>query len=509
MRRILRIALKVLLAVLAMIIVMVIAVVVALWPPKPLAVPAQGVTLTGVTIVNPGGTRATDQTIVVKEGQIASIASSAQDAASAAGDASYKGYFVLPGLIDMHTHNPPPPANADLQYFFLMYLAHGVTTIRDTGNNGFMLQTRADVAQGKVVGPRIFTCGPILDGDPPVWPFSRVVRNAAEADRIVDDLASQHVDFVKVYERLTPEALAGIEAAAKRHSLPVVGHVPELVKFEDAHIDDVQHLTRVDLEPQSLIASPHEMIGRWAKGWEAVDDARIKFIVDTSLAQHIAHTPTIVVNDRISRLYDIAAQLRDPVASMVPAWYPQIVWQSPAEESPEDQKHLNDSARLLNQQVPKMKLVVRRLHEAGVTVHLGTDTLNPFVVPGEAMHEEMHNFLDAGYTPEQVWQAATAGNGASLPPAGLGTLRPGAPADFAVFRQDPTQNLDALSEIAAVVANGRLYTHDDLDAALLAYRKRFDSASYKFVAMTIMRATMRATGTRDTRRPEAAPTLQP
>lgn len=506
MRRILRIALRIVLALVAVIVVMVIAVVVALWPPKPLAVPAQGVILTGVTIVNPGGSRATDDTIVVKGGEIASIAYSAQDAASASGDASYKGYFVLPGLIDMHTHNPPPPANADLQYFFLMYLAHGVTTIRDTGNDGFMLHTRTDVAEGKVAGPRIFTCGPILDGDPPVWPFSRVVRNAAEADRVVDDLASQHVDFVKVYERLTPEALAGIEAAAKRHNLPVVGHVPELVKFEDAHIDDVQHLTRVDVEPQSLITSPHEMIGRWAKGWEAVDDARIKFIVDTSLAQHIAHTPTIVVNDRISRLYDMQAQLRDPVASMVPAWYPQIFWRSPSNESPEDRKRLNASQRLLNQQVPKMKLVVRRLHEAGVTVHVGTDTLNPFVVPGEAMHEEMHNFLDAGYTPEQVWQAATAGNGASLPLANLGMLKPGAPADFLVFRQDPTQSLDALSEMVAVVENGRLYTRDDLDAALLTYRKRFDSASYKFVTMTIIRAMMRNIRNRGTQRPQAAPT---
>jgi imidazolonepropionase-like amidohydrolase len=453
----------------------------ALWPPKPLTVPTQGITLSGVTIVNPGGVCQPNSVIVVDAGRIAKISpmSPSAQTGTSSSDARYNGYFVLPGLIDMHTHNPAPPANADLQYFFLMYLSYGVTTIRDTGNNGFMLAMRKDVLDGKVAAPRIFTCGPILDGDPPVWPFSRVVHNAAEGERVVDGLAKQGVDFVKLYEHLTPDALAGIESAARRHNLPVVGHIPELIKFEDAHIDDVQHLTGVPVRPQRIETKVSEIFAQQANGWEALDDARIKFIVDTSLAQHIAHTPTIVVNDRISRLYDFDAQLRDPVASMVPVWYPQIFWTSMVSRSPADTKQLIDTTRLFHAQIPKMKLVVRRLHEAGVTVHVGTDTLNPFVVPGESLHEEMRSFIDAAYTPEQVWAAATSGNGGSLPTTDLGTLKEGAPADFLILKEDPTQNLDAFSTMTAVVANGRLYTRDDLNAALLRYRKRFDNRVYR------------------------------
>jgi imidazolonepropionase-like amidohydrolase len=482
MRRAVRIVRNLIIAAVAVVAVVGLTIVIAMWPPAPTAVPAQGLRISGVTIINPGQDRRSNQTISVNGGTISSISGGASGDA----DRRFEGDFVLPGLIDMHVHTPPPPANADIRYFFLMYLAHGVTTIRDTGNNGFMLRERSATLAGKVAGPRIFTSGPIVDGDPPVWPFSPVVHNAAEADPVVDALAAQGVDFIKVYERLTPDALAGVERAARRHGLPVVGHVPELVRFEDAHIDDVQHLTGVADTPHRIFSDMVESQTATAKAWQAVDDTRIKFIVDTSLAQHIAHTPTLTVLDHISRGYD--EQLHDPVAAMVPAYYPQILWRGPVGIRPDQVSEYREATRLFHAQLPKLKTVVRRLHEAGVTVHLGTDTLNPFVVPGESLHEEMHNFLEAGYSPEQVWQAATAGNGASLPAPGLGTIKEGAPADLLIFKADPTSDLAAMDTLQAVVANGRMYTRDDLDAAVTRYRNRFNDPGYRLVLTLLVRA---------------------
>src|SRR5262249_30605906 len=189
-----------------------------------------------------------------------------------------------------------PPAALGGAYMFLMYLRYGVTTIRDTGNNGWMFDMRHRLLAGEVAGPRAFTGGPILDGDPP-WraSMSKVVRTPAEAERAVEELAGQGADFVKVYERLTPEALQAIQAAAGRHGLPVVGHVPELVRFEDSHIDDVQHLTGVTDHPLRLYTSLPDFLLGTAKGWHDMDDARIAFVVRTSREQHVAHTPTLVV----------------------------------------------------------------------------------------------------------------------------------------------------------------------------------------------------------------------
>jgi imidazolonepropionase-like amidohydrolase len=486
MRRAFRIIRNIVIAIVAIVVVVVGAIVVALWPAPPLSVPPQGVRVAGVTVINPGQDRRANQTIVVSGGAIGAISDSSSDES----DRRFAGAFVLPGLIDMHVHTPPPPAYADIRYFFLMYLAHGVTTIRDTGNDGFMLERRSATLRGDVAGPRIFTSGPIVDGDPPVWPFSRVVRNAADAGPVVASLAAQHVDFIKVYERLTPDALAAVERAAHSRGLPVVGHVPELVKFEDAHIDDVQHLTGVADSPRRIYHDIVESQMATARAWEAVDDARIKFIIDTSLAQHIAHTPTITVLDHISGNFD--EEQHDLVVAMMPPYYPDVLWRGLQGIRPDQLDEFHQATQLFHAQLPKMKNIVRRLHEAGITVHLGTDTLNPFVVPGESLHEEMRNFLDAGYTPEQVWQSATAGNGASLPTAGLGTIKQGAPADLLIYKSDPTRDLGALDSLQAVVANGRLYTRDELDAAVKRNIDRFNGPAYRFVSNFLARAVTNA-----------------
>jgi adenine deaminase len=62
---------------------------------------------------------------------------------------------------------------------------------------------------------------------------------------------------------------------------------------------------------------------------------------------------------------------------------------------------------------------------------------------------------------DAVWKIATTANGGHLKP-GLGRLDPGAPADFLIFRNDPTTDLANLATLEAVVADGRLYTKADL-----------------------------------------------
>ncbi len=464
--------------------------------PRPLIPPGRSFILTGVTIVNPGMDRLENRTLIVKDGRISKITEVVPEDAGIVAN-RYSGYYVLPGLIDMHVHTPPPPANTDRQYFYLEYLVNGVTSIRDTGNSGFLLRDRMETSEGRVAGPRIFTCGPYLDGDPPVWEFSRVVRNQSDADRVVDQLAMRGADFVKVYDRLTPEALAAIENAARRHNLQVVGHVPETVAFENAHIGDVQHLTGVPDIPLKVYPDVTSLYMARATGWRDLDDRRIRFVINTSLKEHIAHTPTIVATDRISRLFDFNQQLVDPVTSILPRWYSDVLWPTYVTGTGGVPGELEQAMRMMHGQIPRIKEVVRRMHEAGVTLHLGTDTLNPFVVPGQSLREEMRNFVDAGFTPEQVWRAATAGNGEGLPMPELGILRNGAPADLLVFKSDPTRRLDAFDSLAAVVVDGRFYYRSQLDDAILRYHRRFDNPMYRLVTMTVMRGVVRRIRPRD------------
>jgi cytosine/adenosine deaminase-related metal-dependent hydrolase len=191
------------------------------------SVPPQGAALAGVNMVNPGQGRQVDQTIIVTGDRITSI--SPGPAAPGSSEAGrYRGAYVLPGLIEMHIHFPPP----ERELAHLLLLAHGVTSAREAGDaDGTTWQARRRVQAGQMPGPRLFVCGPVLDGDPPYLPTSWVVRNVAEAEAAVSALASLGADFIKVHHKLSAEALAGIRAAAERRGLRVAGHVPMAVRF--------------------------------------------------------------------------------------------------------------------------------------------------------------------------------------------------------------------------------------------------------------------------------------
>jgi len=378
------------------VVLLVVVILVALRPPPPLTVPQQGVTFADVTVINPGNGRRAHQTIRVSRSTIDSIAPYSVAADSTAEAQRYAGSYVLPGLIDMHVHHPLGRLPTDIRLFDLLHLASGVTTVRDCGSiDGSALTTRAQIAAGEFPGPRIFACGPLIDGEPPFWPGARIARNAEEGERAVEEAAAAGVDCIKAYSNLSLDALRGVRAAATRHHLTLVGHVPIAVPFEQARLDDVQHLTGV---PGVPARSEHSgLIEAVLEGWDTIDDARIDAVVRTSVEQKIAHTPTLVVIQQLLRLRDYPALLQDPAAQLLPRYYRELIWK-PGGMTSWRVPPLDDA--ISTKMLQNFRQAVRRLHEGGVTLHVGTDTFNPFVVPGVSMHAELRNFVECGFTPE-------------------------------------------------------------------------------------------------------------
>ena len=112
-------------------------------------------------------------------------------------------------------------------------------------------------------------------------------------------IARDGFDCVKAYEGLTPGTLAALGESAHARGLPVIGHVPRTVPFEAARIDDVQHLTGVRNAVGETRPFP-----KLLEGWRTVDEARLRFVVETSRAQGIAHTPTLVVLEGMAAVGD-------------------------------------------------------------------------------------------------------------------------------------------------------------------------------------------------------------
>lgn len=352
-------------------------------PPK-LPVPAQrSLRFDGVTIVRPGEGRMPAQTIEVREGLIATIADTPSGPAT-----RFAGSFVVPGLIDMHVHYLPSFIVGNNEIFSLLYLFHGVTSVRDVGSpDGIALSIRERTARGDLMGPRVFSCGEMIDGNPAVWDFARSVESAEEARQAVREQAANGADCIKVYERISPEALRAVHEAAQVYDLPVIGHVPFAVPLDEAGIRDIQHLTGV-----ANLANPN--YATWEEkqqAWFGMRQEVFDFVVQVSRDQGIAHTPTLVHVDHSARIEDYSEQPPMPKALLLPRFWRDVVWNLEYDvgwrmNSEEDKR--NYKAKYLAR-IERMKQLTRQLHEGGATLHVGTDPMNPYVIPGLSVIEEM------------------------------------------------------------------------------------------------------------------------
>ncbi len=164
-----------------------------------------------------------DRTVLIRDGGVVSVVqSSSAPEVSATRVIDAGGRYLMPGMFDMHVHLEHFPG-PDL---LALFLAHGVTSVRNMDGRPHILEWKRRISGGRLTGPRIFSAGPLLDGDPPIRDDNTVVRNADEARAAVFAQADSGYDFIKVYTNLSAEAYSSIVAAARERNLTVVGHFP-------------------------------------------------------------------------------------------------------------------------------------------------------------------------------------------------------------------------------------------------------------------------------------------
>jgi len=209
----------------------------------PLAAHAEGharMVITGATLFDGTG-RAPhpDTEIVIRDGRIVSVTTAGKGVAPAHGQwLDARGTWIVPGLVDMHVHYSDwmgPP-----------FLRHGVTTVRDVGGSlDRILELRLQTRAGDVAGPRIFACGPLIDGPSPRHgPYISVsVTTEEEARNTARRLLASGVDCLKVYEQLTPRLVQAIVREAQRAGVPVTAHLRDTtaVAALEAGVKGLEH----------------------------------------------------------------------------------------------------------------------------------------------------------------------------------------------------------------------------------------------------------------------------
>jgi imidazolonepropionase-like amidohydrolase len=434
-----------------------------------LATTAEAIAFVGVNVIpmSGGDSILLDQTVIVRNGRIAAIGlASAVNVPRNAHRIDARGKYLVPGLVDAHVH---------LEYFddpciLAVFLANGVTTVRNMDGRPFILDWRRRIAAGDLLGPTIHTAGPILDGDPPILDDNTIVRTAADARAAVAGQDSAGYDFIKVYTNISREAYLAVVDAAKERGLAVAGHVSRHVGVAgalEARQHAIEHVAELD-DAVEADDSPTRNRFHWTKLYLAMpmDTAKGWRVARELAAAGTWIVPTVVQADRALPPPDsLPAWLAAPEMTHIPA-EGRARWEQRARRS--TARMDAEDWRTVERGRENRRRLLRILREAGVNLAVGTDTPNPFVVPGFSVHEELANFVDAGFTPREALGAATR-EGARLlgELEQFGTVEVGKRADLLLLATNPLRNLDALRHPLGMMVRGR-WMPPDISAVSIA-----------------------------------------
>jgi len=362
--------------------------------------------------------------------------------------------FLMPGLADLHVHLE----HSDDTRILDLFLANGVTTVRNMDGRPYIVEWRDLIERGKMGGPRIITAGPILDGDPPVRDDNLAIGSTDEARAAVRAQAAAGYDFVKVYTNLSPDSYAAIVEEAAVHGMAVAGHVPRDLPVEDALASgmwSIEHVTELG-DMVEADDSPYRDGWHWSKLYLAmpVDTTRYTGVAARVASSGVGIASTTVQADRaLAPRNTIDAWLLRPEMAYIGKEVLDF-WEQLATR-PVDRMDAADWALIDAGRENRLRLV-RALHEAGAVLLLGTDTPNPFVVPGFSVHEELANYEEAGIDRMRILELATREAARFL---GVleeaGTVAAGKRADLILLDADPTESLATLRRPVGVMAAGR------------------------------------------------------
>lgn len=367
-----------------------------------------------------------------------------------------EGKFLMPGLFDAHVH-------LSSRSFFSLFLAHGITAIREVGSTKKdIFSLRDKVNAGTIQGPRMFIAGPILEGDPPFWKGFRIVQDKSKGRTAIKDLKRRGADFIKVYHTLKPEVYQVILDEAHKQNLKVTGHLPKSINVIDAikmGQDGLEHMYDISTYVTTII-SKNAYLKNYPKQKRFVeikiDRSKLEKLGSILKRSNVSICPTLVVDKKISQLADYAKLKQSKEARYLPKHYREIDWNP---KHPKSSINIRSFPPLyfknLGLLYERTQYVLPFLQKCS-NILAGSDTPNPFVVPGFSLLEELRLLVKAGLKPYQALECATY-NPAKflnvLPQ--LGTVEPGKLANLLLLRSNPLEHISNIDTIEGIFLNGR------------------------------------------------------
>lgn len=390
------------------------------------------IAITGGTLIDVvSGKPMPNTTVIIENGIIKKIGEAGKVKIPAGAKViDAKGKTILPGLWDMHAHFEQVdwgPA----------YLAAGVTTVRDCGNEfSFINAVQSAIDNGKGLGPKILKAG-IIDGKGPMALGIIQADTKEEAVKAVDRYKDNGFDQIKIYSSVKPAIVKAICDEAHKRGLTVTGHIPNNMTLQagvDSGMDMVNHIQYV----YSIMKRNKD---RSVNFEDSISVATVKFIKD----HHTVIDPTLGVFEMLFRSNKEDITNLEPAFYTLPAPY-QVIFKNTGMEPA--------NATKLAPAWQSFVKCVKVLYDAGVPIIAGTDQ----DFPGYSLDRELELYVQAGLTPIQAIQTAT------ITPASVmkmdketGSVQEGKHADVIIVDGDPLNNIRDIRKVITVIKSGKIY----------------------------------------------------
>ncbi len=401
-----------------------------------------------------------NQTVIVRDGKILSVkpASRSQIPADAR-RVEGKGRWLMPGLTEMHGHVPGPNDPAYLDNILFLYVANGVTRVRNMAGDPSHLALRDRIAKGELLGPRLYTASP--------WLHPGVAGTPEQARRTARDHKAAGYDLIKLGS-ISRAAYAGMAETAQRIGIPFGGHIPEEVGLTgalDARQRSIDHLDRYVefLVPEGADTGGVER-GFFGSGWvQLADERRIPEAVRLTIAAGTWNVPTLSLVEHLASPEAPEEMIKWPEMR----YMPRKVLEQWVRAKRAQQALPSFQPAAARRLVELRRKLLRSLHQEGAPIALGSDAPQFFNVPGFSIHHEMRMMAVAGLTPYQVLVTGTRNPALYFKaPDADGTIAPGQRADLILLEGNPLIDIANVRRRAGVMLGGRWLAEEDIQARL-------------------------------------------
>ena len=269
-------------------------------------------------------------------------------------------------------------------------------------------------------------------------------------------------DFVKIHPGLSADEFNAIADQANALGMPFAGHVPVSVGVEGALEKGIATIDHLDGYMAALLPANSDPSGGYGGffGVMLADEAelsKLDALVEATLAAGVANVPTESLFEQIVNAEpaeDLAnrPEFRFVSESTVADWVR-------AKQDATSERGFD--AEVAELAIDIRRQLIRRLHEAGADLLLGSDAPQIFQVPGFSLHHELELLVASGLSPYEALATGTTAP-ARFFGSGSGTVELGAPADLVLLDASPLEDITNSRRIHGVVAAGRWASNSQL-----------------------------------------------